>query len=915
MFPNGDVAVAGGTNGLIGAASFGGDDIYVQKYGASGALAWSQQIGGSSNDTSRAVATDSAGNVYVAGQCLYAAGGFDGHASVGASDICVVKFGSDGTKLGSNLVGGAQDDIAYAIAVDDVNGAVYVAGTTSSATFDGVTLVGLTDAVVLKFSAGTLALVDHFQYGVSGANVLFRGVALDSAKNVWVAGTTDAATYYSQPNNGSYDILLQKLSPAGAVLVTTLVGGTDADGAWAVTIDPMDNVYTAGSSRSWGDNVQDMMMNLFTSDGVRAMTVLAGGTGEDTAYSISVDVSHGVAYVGGQVKSSDLYGFPNPAGSAAAVLMFSLVDASTLYYSLYPGSDDSTVNQICNNGGTINVVGSYSGSFEGQAATGALSEAYFMQLAGFPPVPTNTPVATPTAAPSDTSSDAPVATPTAAPSDAPTDAPVATPTVAPSDAPTDAPVATPTAVPSASLTAAPTVFAYDVQRVSMGTVDTNGKYAVGSAIMSNGDLALSGSTTTNNFYVERFDRDSGSVLWTTKIFAWGGTSPSAEMKGAAVDQDDNVYVVGACKGNKYDNINLQGVRDLCISKLNSAGTKLYSIVAGGSGQDLGEGIAVDNNKGVFYVCGYTGSPVFDGVNKIGAGDGFVIKYAFNGTKLAHYQHTITIGSNTKASVQYRDIALDSDGDIFVSGASGTTGMDRYMVRKISATDGSVVWTQQLGGSAYDQSFGVAVDSSGYVYTTGFSRSNTVGGNQDIMVVKMANSGGSVQWTKYLGGGSNEVGRNLIVDSPRNVVYVVGETFISGTETAVFYALQTSNGNTQYSQTYPGSTSSYAENVVTNGEEIYIVGDFKGSFEGMSSTGSTTNPFMMQLEGYPSSSRRLTIVNTIVGEVEVFANSTVVLGFVFAILVLFSVCTLRVSKKEIAAPITSVGITDDSQSVV
>ena len=58
-------------------------------------LTWTKQLGTSSDDYARGVATDSSGNVYVTG---YTSGGLDGNTSAGNSDLFVVKYNSSGTK-------------------------------------------------------------------------------------------------------------------------------------------------------------------------------------------------------------------------------------------------------------------------------------------------------------------------------------------------------------------------------------------------------------------------------------------------------------------------------------------------------------------------------------------------------------------------------------------------------------------------------------------------------------------------------------------------------------------------------------------------------------------------------------------------------------------------------------------------
>ena len=93
---SGNVYVTGGTKGgLDGNTSAGNTDLFVIKYNSSGTKQWTKQLGTSSDDRTQGVATDSSGNVYVAG---YATGGLDGNTSAGSYDLFVVKYNSSGTK-------------------------------------------------------------------------------------------------------------------------------------------------------------------------------------------------------------------------------------------------------------------------------------------------------------------------------------------------------------------------------------------------------------------------------------------------------------------------------------------------------------------------------------------------------------------------------------------------------------------------------------------------------------------------------------------------------------------------------------------------------------------------------------------------------------------------------------------------
>ncbi|MBI3660936.1 SBBP repeat-containing protein [Candidatus Acetothermia bacterium] len=109
-------------------------------------------------------------------------------------------------------------------------------------------------------------------------------------------------------------------------------------------------------------------------------------------------------------------------------------------------------------------------------------------------------------------------------------------------------------------------------------------------------------------------------------------------------------------------------------------------------------------------------------------------------------------------------------------------------------DPVLVYSTYLGGSAPDESHGIAVDSAGNAYITGITRSSnfpsTLGAFQailtpssgpfccnptsDIFVTKLNATGTALVYSTYIGGGGPDNGISIAVDSAGNA-YVTGET--------------------------------------------------------------------------------------------------------------------------------------------
>jgi hypothetical protein len=204
----GNVFVAGRTVGALdGNASAGADDLFVVKYDSGGVKQWTRQLGGAGNDSGWAVATDWAGNVYVAG---ITDGTFDGHASAGNYDIVVAKYDALGSKAWSRQVGGANTDRAFAIATDAA-GDLYVSGDTRG--LDGNPAATTSDLFVLKYDPSGAVLWSR-QLVSPGAEYP-TAVAIDAAGSLFVAGGTSQGALDGNESLGFSDAFVVKYDGDG----------------------------------------------------------------------------------------------------------------------------------------------------------------------------------------------------------------------------------------------------------------------------------------------------------------------------------------------------------------------------------------------------------------------------------------------------------------------------------------------------------------------------------------------------------------------------------------------------------------------------------------------------------------------------------------------------------------------------
>ncbi len=201
---------------------------------------------------------------------------------------------------------------------------------------------------------------------------------------------------------------------------------------------------------------------------------------------------------------------------------------------------------------------------------------------------------------------------------------------------------------------------------------------------------------------------------------------------------------------------------------------------------------------------------------------------------------------TSAHDDGRSIALDAEGNIYVTGYTGgdldgntsAGGPDIPLVKYDSS--GIRRWTRQLGTQGNDYGEGVAIDSSGDVYVTGGTDGsldgNTSAGGTDIYVAKYDATGAKL-WTRQVGTENNDYGNDIAVDNSGNV-YVTGWTGgnLDGTTVVTgddFFILKyDASGTLQWKKQYGTAVNDYAYGIdVDTAGNVYVTGDTGGDMDG------------------------------------------------------------------------------------
>jgi len=288
---SGNVYVAGGTYGGLDGNSKGEVDLFVIKYNPTGTKQWTKQLGTDRYDEARGVATDSSGNVYVAGGTK---GRLNGISNSGRTDAFVIKFNSSGTRQWTKPLGTWQTDLANGVATDS-SGNVYVAGVTYRH-LDGNTSAGNADLFVVKYNSSGKKQWTK-QLGTS-KNDRARGVATDSSGNVYVTGDTYGGLD-NNTNAGNSDLFVVKYNSSGTKQWTKQLGTSSTDSANGVVTDSSGNVYVAGGTYGGLDGNtnagnSDLFVVMYNSSGTKQWTKQLGSSSRDYDYGVATDSSGNV---------------------------------------------------------------------------------------------------------------------------------------------------------------------------------------------------------------------------------------------------------------------------------------------------------------------------------------------------------------------------------------------------------------------------------------------------------------------------------------------------------------------------------------------------------------------------------------------------------------------------------------------
>ena len=226
---------------------------------------------------------------------------------------------------------------------------------------------------------------------------------------------------------------------------------------------------------------------------------------------------------------------------------------------------------------------------------------------------------------------------------------------------------------------------------------------------------------------------------------------------------------------------------------------IFSTYLGGNDWEAGSDLVIDEH-GYLYVTGHTGSRTFpttpgalERSHQGGSHDVFVTRLSADGSRLLY---STFIGGGDRDTA--RALALGPDGDLFVTGSTGSldfpltsgahdrslNGSSDGFVLRLDLDSGELVFATLLGGGDYEDINDLAVDGQGYAFVTGITGSSDFpvagadasGGDvrPDLFVSRLSPDGSELNLSTMIGGDDYESGMALDLDGT-GTAWVAGRT--------------------------------------------------------------------------------------------------------------------------------------------
>ena len=404
-----------------------------------------------------------------------------------------------------------------------------------------------------------------------------KGIAIDSIGNIVITGQTTSTSgiatsgAYQTSLGGTSDAFIVKFNPSGTRQWATYYGGNGFDQGWGIAVDGSGNIVITGSAASTSGIATsgayqtsnaggyDAFIAKFNASGVLGWATYIGGSGNDESSGIAVDGNGNIVISGNTsstsgIATSGAYQTSYGGGGWDAFIVKFNASGARQWATYYGGSGlDKGIGIADDDGGNFVITG-----FTNSASGIATSGAYQTSLGG--------------------SYDAFIAKFNA----------------------------TGARQWATYYGGSGYDYGYGIATDSSGNIVISGTTASTSGIATSGAYQSSYGGSYDA-YITKFNA-SGARQWATYYGGSGyeyGYGIAAEGNGNIVITGFTESTSGIATTSAYQT-SYGGNQDVFIAKFNASGARQWATYYGGSGSDIGSGIAIDRS-GNIVITGYSES--------------------------------------------------------------------------------------------------------------------------------------------------------------------------------------------------------------------------------------------------------------------------------------------------------------------
>jgi Beta-propeller repeat len=262
---------------------------------------------------------------------------------------------------------------------------------------------------------------------------------------------------------------------------------------------------------------------------------------------------------------------------------------------------------------------------------------------------------------------------------------------------------------------------------------------------------------------------SGIHDWTIQV----GNGTNDWITGLTIDFSDNVYIAGRTYGD-FNGETAQGGSDIFLAKYDGLGTHEWTRMIGTADDESPMDVTMCPCGTIVITGSTTGS--FPGFSNGGNEDAIVTKYTTSGSRVFLTQWGTPQGTVGQA------VVVESSFQIYVAGrtngslnGNGVLGGGDVFLSKITP-GGVILWTKVTGTDMDDSIGKITLGPNGYVAMAGYTQGAYAGfsnnGGRDVFL-QMNTTDGTLLYTTQVGGSADDEATSIVFDN--SLIYLAGNT--------------------------------------------------------------------------------------------------------------------------------------------